>query len=117
MTDTDRKTRQIAGRCRLARENAGLSQGQAAAKLRIARSSLTQVEAANRRISAAELAEMAHIYGASISWLACGEDEAPTPDRDRIELAARELAKLKREDLDSVLQLVKSIRSKDRRGS
>lgn len=114
MTNTDRKAHQIASRCRLARENAGLSQGQAAKKLSIARSSLTEAEAGNRKISAAELAEMARIYGVSVGWLACAEDRAPDPDRDRIELAARELAHLKREDLETVLQLVKSIRSKGR---
>jgi transcriptional regulator with XRE-family HTH domain len=114
MANTDRKAREIAGRARLARENAGLSQGQAAKKLGIARSSLTEAEGGNRKISASELSQMATIYGVSAAWLACAEDEAADPDRDRIELAARELARLKRDDLETVLQLVRSIRAKGR---
>jgi transcriptional regulator with XRE-family HTH domain len=103
----------LAARCRTARENAGLSQGQAAKKLGIARSSLTQAEAGNRKISADELVAMAGLYGVSLAWLA-DTDEAPEPETDRIELAARELARLKPEDLQSVLQLVRSIRSRGR---
>jgi transcriptional regulator with XRE-family HTH domain len=113
MADTETKHRQIAARARIARENAGLSQGQAAKKLGIARSSLTAAEAGNRKISAAGLGQLASIYGVGVAWLACAESEAD-PDRDRIELAARELARLKREDLENVLQLVRSIRSKGR---
>jgi hypothetical protein len=49
----------------------------------------------------------------SVSWLATDESEVPDP---AVELAARELAKLKKEDLDSVLQLLKTLRkAEDRR--
>ncbi len=58
---------------------------------------------------------MAKLYGVGVAWLACEEEEETDVDRDRIELAARELAGLKREDLESVIQLVKSIRSRGRR--
>jgi len=117
MAGLERKGQQIATRARVARENAGLSQGQAAKKLGIARSSVTEAEAGHRKISAAELELMARIYGVSISWLACAESDEADPEGDRIELAARELARLKREDLDSVLQLVKSLRSKGKPSS
>ena len=111
MLDVESASRLIATRSRTARENAGLSQGQAAQKLGIARSSLTEAESGNRKISAPELSRMADIYGVSISWLA-GRD-AEDHD-DQVELAARELARLDRQDLQTVMQLVKSIRAKER---
>ena len=117
MGDSVRKAQQIAGRCRLARENAGLSQAQAAKKIGIARSALTEAEAGNRKISATELTEMGRIYGVGISWLTDEGNVGPDPERDRIELAARELARLRKEDLETVLQLVRSIRSKPEGGS
>ena len=115
MIDLEKKAQQIAARARTARENSGLSQGQAAKKLGISRPSLTESEAGRRKISAAELAAMAGMYGVSISWLACEGTKESDPDRDRIELAARDLAKLKKEDLESVIQLVKSIGGKGKR--
>lgn len=105
----------IARRCRTARENAGLSQGQAAKKLSISRTALSEAESGNRRILATELREMSRIYGVGVSWLACEDGESSDPERDRIELAARELAHLRPEDLDNVLLLVKSIRARDER--
>lgn len=114
MKNNARKGHQIASRCRVARENSGLSQAQAAKKLGMARSTLTEAEAGNRKISATELSQMASIYAVSVSWLADESEDAPGPERDRIELAARELSQLRREDLDTVLQLVRSIRANPR---
>jgi transcriptional regulator with XRE-family HTH domain len=114
MLDVDSTSKRIASRARLARENAGLSQGQAALKLGIARSSLTEAEAGNRKISAAELSLMVDIYGVAITWLAGRDGDEHDPERDQIEFAARELARLGPEDLQTVIQLVKSIRAKDR---
>lgn len=115
MSDIERKSQQIAARARVARENSGLSQGQAAKRLAIPRPSLTEVEAGRRKISAAELTEMAKLYGVGLAWLACEDEASSDPERDRIELAAREIAGLKRDDLESVLQLVRSIRSRGKR--
>src|SRR5436190_1206887 len=116
MADLGHEAEQIANRCRTARENAGLTQGQAAKKLGIPRPSLTEAEAGSRKISATELTAMSRIYGVGVAWLACAEETAPDADRDRVELAARELARLTPDDLDSVSRLVRSIRSKDRSG-
>jgi transcriptional regulator with XRE-family HTH domain len=109
--DLDAKQKLIASRIRVARENAGLTQGQAAKQLGMVRPTLTECEAGRRKVTGAELTAMAGLYGVGVAWLA-GEDETKVdPDRDRIELAAREIAGLKDEDLASVLQLVRSIRS------
>ncbi len=108
----------IGGRLRSARENAGLSQAQVAKLLDVHRPTVSEMEAGNRRVSADELAQLAEIYEVSVDWLVRGLDEDPDPDRDRVELAARELLKLKTEDLDRVLGLIKSMRStpKKKRG-
>jgi len=90
----------IAGRLRAAREQAGLSQGQVAKLLQVQRPTISEIEAGRRKVPAEELARFAVIYDVSVSWLATDESEVPDP---AVELAARELAKLKKEDLDSVL--------------
>lgn len=105
------KARQsIASRLRLARENAGLSQGQVAKLLGVHRPTVSQMEAGQRRVTAEELAQLAQLYGVSTDWLACVGSEGPDPLRDRAELAARELLKLRKEDLDRVLDLLASVR-------
>ncbi len=111
MSNTDEKGMAIAARLRLAREQAGLSQGQVAKMLHLHRPSISEVEAGRRKVSTEELVELARIYGVSVSWLACAEAEE-NPAQDRIELAARELAKLKPEDLDRLLQLLSALRTK-----
>lgn len=109
----EKKQKQIAIRIRLARENAGLSQGQAAKQLGVARPTISECEAGRRKIMAAELSAMAKLYGVGISWLACEDEDDADPARDRIALAAREIAGLKEKDLANVLQLVRSIRAKE----
>jgi transcriptional regulator with XRE-family HTH domain len=111
MSKSDEKGMAIAARLRLAREQAGLSQGQVAKMLHLHRPSISEAEAGRRKVSTEELVELARIYGVSVSWLACAESEE-NPAQDRIELAARELAKLKPEDLDRLLQLLSALRSK-----
>lgn len=107
MSKKDSGSTAYATRLRLARENAGLSQGQVAKILGLHRPSISEVEAGRRKVSTEELVELARIYGVSVSWLAGAESKGDDP---RIELAARELAKLKPEDLDRLLQLLSTMR-------
>ena len=111
MSNTDSKGVAIGARLRLAREQAGLSQGQVAKMLHLSRPSISEVEAGRRKVSAEELVELARIYGVSIYWLAGAEAEDGNTAQDRIELAARELAKLKPEDLDRLLELLSALRT------
>lgn len=104
-TEQDRKA--IANRLRIAREHAGLSQGQVAKLFGYQRPTISEVEAGRRRVSAEELAQFCDIYGVSVSWVA--KEQAEVPDA-RVELAARELAKLKVEDLDTVMGLLKTLK-------
>lgn len=107
MTELDEVRAAIATRLRAAREQAGLSQGQVAKILGIQRPSISEIEAGRRKVSAEELTRLAEIYNVSVSWLTKEESEVPDP---YVELAARELTKLKKEDLDTVLNLLRTLR-------
>lgn len=109
MHNSDAKRMAIAVRLRTAREQAGLTQAQVAKLLNLHRPAISEIEAGRRSVSAEELATLAETYGVSVDWLIGAE--SPNPERDRLELAARELSKLKKEDLDRLLQLLTSLRT------
>ncbi len=100
----------LARRLRLAREQAGLSQGQVAKMLGLHRPAVSGIEAGRRRVSAAELGELSKIYDVSLTWLVSGDSSIDTEQADRIQLAARQLSKLKPEDIDMVLRLLRTLR-------
>jgi transcriptional regulator with XRE-family HTH domain len=99
----------IASRLRLARDRAGLSQGQVAKMLQMHRPTISEIEAARRSVTAEELAEFSRLYSVSAGWLT---SEPQDPSTDRLELAARELSKLKPGDVDRLMDLLKSIRQR-----
>ena len=99
----------VANRLRLAREQAGLSQGQVAKLLDMHRPTISEIEAGRRRVAAEELVEFSRIYAVSVAWITGSEDD-DSGINDRVKLAARELAKLKADDLDMVLRLLASMR-------
>ncbi len=114
MPDNDEIKRNVGSRLRWAREQAGLSQGQVAHKLGMHRPTISQIEAGDRNVRVEELEQFGTLYGVETEWLIKG-DAALAGDRDpRIELAARELSKLKREDLDSILRLIQVLKSQRR---
>jgi transcriptional regulator with XRE-family HTH domain len=105
--------KQLAARLKWAREQAGLSQGQVAQKLDVHRPTISQIEAGERNVRIDELDKFAEIYGVEKAWLLDG-DVALAGERDpRIELAARELRKLKRQDLDAILRLIQVLRNNE----
>ena len=105
------KRTQIAERLKEARKLAGLSQGHVARLLGLHRPSVTEMEAGNRRVSADELAQIAEIYDVSVAWLLGEAPEILDAQDPRLELAARELAKLKPDDLERLLRLLAVMRS------
>lgn len=105
MTDTSSEGCMIR-RLRLARENAGLTQTQAAQLMDMRRPSVVEIEKGRRRVTADELRRFSETYKVPLSWLACAETGESDEDSERIELAARELSKLRKEDLDRVLDLL-----------
>jgi transcriptional regulator with XRE-family HTH domain len=112
MSDTEiAKRRLIAERLKEARKLAGLSQGHVANILGLHRPSVSEMEAGNRRVSADELARLAEIYDVSVAWLLGEAPESIDVQDPRLELAARELSKLKPDDLERLLKLLAAMRS------
>ena len=112
MTKVDSAKRaQIAERLKEARKLAGLSQGHVAKMLGLHRPSVSEIEAGNRRVSADELARLAEIYDVSVVWLLGEAPETLDAQDPRLELAARELSKLKPDDLEHLLKLLAALRS------
>ena len=108
--ENDAKKQIIVTRIKEARKMAGLSQSQVAELLGLQRPAISEMEAGNRKISAEEIAKLADIYDVSPSWL-LGEGEEKVDIHDtKLQLAARELRKLKGEDLDRLLTLLASIK-------
>jgi transcriptional regulator with XRE-family HTH domain len=106
--DTTRKI--IASRIREARKMAGLPQSQVATILGLQRPAISEIESGNRRVSAEEIAQLADAFDVSLNWL-LGEGEEKVDLHDtKLQLAARELRKLKGDDLDRLLTLLASIR-------
>ncbi len=110
MTEMD-KRKLVADRVRQARKLAGLSQGQIAKLMGLHRPSISEIEAGNRRVSTDEISQFAEIYDVNISWLLAEADEQIASDDPRLQLAARELAKIKSEDLEKLLTLLSAMRS------
>ena len=111
MTEHQDKRRAIASRLRLSREMAGLTQGQVAKSFDWHRPTVSEIEAGRRRVSAEELATLAEMYGVNTPWIVGEGDEDSSLAADRVKLAARELSKLREEDLERVLQLVQALRA------
>lgn len=100
----------IGQRLRWAREQAGLSQGQVARMLEYHRPTISQIEAGNRVVRPDEIERFAAIYGVREAWILHGESFLEENSDPRVELAARELAKLRTDDLDAILRLIKIMR-------
>lgn len=100
----------IAKRLREARNLAGLSQGQAARLMGLHRPSISEIEAGNRNVTATELAHFAKIYDVNAAWLA-GQGTDQLDERDeRLQLAFRELKKLKPQDIDKLMRALSALR-------
>ncbi len=106
---TTEQRQSTAARLRLARERAGVSQGQIAKLLSMHRPTVTEIEAGRRGVSAEELSAFARAYSVTVGWLT---GEPRDPAADRVELAARELSKLKPKDVDRLMDLLASLRGK-----
>ena len=111
MPSEDRTSRaEIAARLRMAREAAGLSQGQTAKLMDMHRPTVSEIEAGRRRLAADELPRFAETYGVDVVWLLGEHDDGADDVSDRVKLAARQLSGLKDEDLDKLMRLFQSMR-------
>ena len=114
MIHTDQRKAAIAARLVLARKQAGLTQGQVAVILKLSRPSISEAEAGRRNVTAPELSKLAEVYGVDVGWLSCSGTEKPDAVGDRVQLAARQLGKLKPGDFEKVINLLEALR--DERG-
>ncbi len=101
---------EIAKRLKLARELAGLSQGQAAKKLEMHRPTISEIEAGRRNVKSDELGAFARLYGVEISWLAEGTIDQSKIDKS-ILAAARELSSMNDTDINTLINTIKMIKS------
>ncbi|AVZ84666.1 helix-turn-helix domain-containing protein [Acinetobacter sp. WCHA45] len=100
----------LASRLKEARKAAGLTQGHVAKILNLHRPTISEIESGNRRVTSEELKAFADIYDVTVSWLIGETEESLAIDDPRLQLAARELSKLKDDDLDRLLRLLASMR-------
>jgi transcriptional regulator with XRE-family HTH domain len=110
MNDRATKKQIIANRLREARKLAGLSQGQVAKMMGLHRPTISEIEAGNRNVTATELTLFGEIYDVSVAWLSGEGAEKLDPEDDRVQLAFRELQKLKPNDLDKLLRALAALR-------
>ena len=101
---------EIASRLRSAREMSGLSQGQAAKRLELHRPTISEIEAGRRNVRSDELVQFANLYGVEIEWLTEGKVNEDKIDQS-ILAAARELSAMKDEDIETLVNTIKMIKS------
>ncbi len=106
MAQLEAKRLIIASRIKEARKISGLSQAQVANLLGLHRPSISEAEAGNRKVSAEEISQLSEIYKVSSAWLLGEGSEKLDINKDKVQIAARELQKLKSEDLDKLLKLL-----------
>jgi len=104
----------IAARIREARIAAGLTQGQVAKFLGLHRPSISEIEAGNRSVSAEELVQLADMFDVDLAWLGGEGADTVDPHDNKLQLAARELQKLKPDDLERLLKIITSMRTTER---
>jgi transcriptional regulator with XRE-family HTH domain len=98
----------LAARLREARESAGLSQEDVAAKLGLPRPAISQIENGHRRVEALELARLAKLYSRPLGFFA---DEEPVGAK-RLDALHRTASALSEKDRAEVLRFAEFLRQK-----
>lgn len=101
----------LPSRLRWAREQAGLSQGQVAKMLGVHRPTISSIESGERAVKAEEIVFFAETYDINTEWILRGN--AAIPEDETMQMVARKLSKLSAEDLNKVLQVVKTLRRRE----
>jgi len=102
----------IAMRIKDARVMAGLSQAQAAEKLNLQRPAVSEIESGKRKVSAQEIIQFSELYRVDASWLLLQDESNDSIVPEQVKFAARELSKLKPEDMNKVLDIIKMLPKK-----
>jgi transcriptional regulator with XRE-family HTH domain len=110
MNESSDKKQLIASRLREARALAGLTQGQVAKKMGMHRPTISEIEAGNRNVTATELTQFAEVYDVDLAWLSGTGPDQLDPQDERLQLAFRELKKIKPADLDRLMRALAALR-------
>jgi transcriptional regulator with XRE-family HTH domain len=102
----------VASRLNIARRISGLSQAQAAQLLGLQSSVISAIESGIRTIKAEEVSQFANIYAVSEAWLIGEYAEKLSINDENLQFAARDLKKLKPEELDQILTLIAARRGR-----
>ena len=102
----------IATRIKDARVMAGLSQAQAAEKLNLQRPAISEIESGKRKVSAEEIIQFADLYRVDTSWLLLQDEQNDLNMPQQVKFAARELSKLKPEEMNKVIDIIKMLPKK-----
>lgn len=102
----------IATRIKEARVMAGLSQDQAAKKLKLQRPAISEIESGKRKVSAEEIIQLADLYKVDTSWLLLQDNQNDLNLSEQVKFAARELSKLKPDEMNKVIDIIKMLPKK-----
>lgn len=102
----------VGTRLRDARVMAGLSQEQAAQKMKLSRPAISEIESGKRKVSAEELIQFSELYKVDKLWLLLEESKSDAELPPQVKYAARELSKLKPEEMNKVIDLIKMLPKK-----
>jgi transcriptional regulator with XRE-family HTH domain len=103
----------VGSRLRQARDAAGLTQLQAAKKMKMHRPTISEIEASRRKVTTEEVERFAQLYGVRVAWIVSGERE-PVDADDKIILAARQLSRMKESDLKRLMGLLEMLRKESK---
>ena len=106
----ENKKESIAQRLRKAREMAGSTQSPIAKILGLHRPSISEIEAGRRSVTTDELLIFSETYSVDFNWILKGNRDSESKRDNKIEIAARELEKLKDEDINKVMDLLFSLK-------
>ena len=95
----------IAERLKNARILSGLSQENAAKLMNLPRPAISEIESGKRKVSAEEIIMFSKVYKVDVSWLLHKDEE--NVETAEIRIAARELSKMKQEDRNKLLDILK----------
>jgi transcriptional regulator with XRE-family HTH domain len=80
--------------------------------LNLPRPSISEIEAGRRRITAEELLKFAELYSVDLEWLAGKDENQVNKIRDELFLAARNAKGLKVEDIEKIVDILTSLKTK-----
>ena len=111
LSNSNSEREKMAIRIKDGRIMAGLSQAQAAEKLNLPRPAISEMESGKRKVSAEEIVQLAQLYRVDTSWLLLQNDENDDLP-EQLKFAARELNKLKPDEMNKVIDIIKMLPKK-----